>query len=289
MKKFHNLYLETQLITYMGNKRKLLPYIEAKVFEAKEYLHKDKLLVADLFSGSGVVSRLLKYHASEVIANDLEAYAEAVSKSYLTNTTEVDWKELTAIVEELNATVLTAPLPEGIIAKFYAPKDDQNITKDDRVFYTTENAKRIDNYRRMLDELPEFYKRLLLGGLLAEASVHSNTSGFFNGFLKDRHTGLGKFGGTYGDSLGRILSKVELRLPVLCPETSAYTVYREDVLTLAPKLHNLDLVYLDPPYNDIVYGSRYHLLNLITIYELPKELSDILGIVTGKQIGRAHV
>ena len=51
-------YLEHQIITYMGNKRKLLPNIQLLLNHVKEKLNKDKLIIGDGFSGSGVVSRL---------------------------------------------------------------------------------------------------------------------------------------------------------------------------------------------------------------------------------------
>ena len=52
-------YLTKQIITYIGNKRELLDEIESNVLFVKKKLNKTKLVCADLFSGSGVVSRLL--------------------------------------------------------------------------------------------------------------------------------------------------------------------------------------------------------------------------------------
>lgn len=52
--------------------------------------------------------------------------------------------------------------------------------------------------------------------LLAEASVHTNTSGVFKGFYKDRH-GVGKFGGTAGNALSRILGDISLPFPRVFP------------------------------------------------------------------------
>ncbi len=65
-------FLSRQLITYIGNKRALLGQIGAAVERVKLRLGKDRLRVFDAFSGSGVVSRFLKAHASLLISNDFE-------------------------------------------------------------------------------------------------------------------------------------------------------------------------------------------------------------------------
>ena len=111
------------------------------------------------------------------------------ARCYLRNRSSVNFTALSEIVNELNARVADEPLPKGFIETLYAPKDESEITKDDRVFYTTTNARRLDNYRRMIDETPSDFRDLLLGPLLSTASVHSNTAGVFKGFYKDRTTG----------------------------------------------------------------------------------------------------
>ena len=54
-----DVFLKKQIITYMGNKRKLLPQINDILDMVKEDLKKE-LVTVDVFSGSGIVSRLLK-------------------------------------------------------------------------------------------------------------------------------------------------------------------------------------------------------------------------------------
>ena len=76
-------YLSRQLITYIGNKRALLGQIGGAVEQVKRRLGRDRLRVFDAFSGSGVVSRYLKAHASLLISNDLENYAAVIGRCYL--------------------------------------------------------------------------------------------------------------------------------------------------------------------------------------------------------------
>ena len=81
-------YLNKQIITYIGNKRGLLLEIEYMVKLVMSKLKKDKLITADLFSGSGIVSRFLKQYSSTIIANDLEAYSKVINECFLSNKSE---------------------------------------------------------------------------------------------------------------------------------------------------------------------------------------------------------
>lgn len=267
-----------QLITCLGNKRALVPHIEGAIERVKDRLGKSRLRCMDVFSGSGVVSRLLKRHASTLVANDLEDYAAVVSRCYLTNRRDVDESRLREIVADLNARVLGVDLPPGFIEEMYAPGDEERITASDRVFYTRSNARRIDNYRRMIDGAPVGFRDLLLGPLLSEASVHANTAGVFKGFYKDRRTKVGRFGGSGADALSRILGAIELAVPVLGDHACECIVMQEDANAAVRAVGDLDLAYIDPPYNQHPYGSNYFMLNLIVHYRRPAVVSDVAGI-----------
>jgi adenine-specific DNA-methyltransferase len=55
-------------------------------------------------------------------------------------------------------------------------------------------------------------------------------------------------------------------------------IYREDANRLVPRLEEVDLAYMDPPYNQHPYGSNYFMLNLICEYRRPENLSPVSGI-----------
>ena len=78
-------YLSNHLLTYIGNKRKLLPFIEKEIITIKHLLNKELVSIADLFSGSGSVSRLCKYHSHTLYVNDLENYSYMINQCYLIN------------------------------------------------------------------------------------------------------------------------------------------------------------------------------------------------------------
>ena len=267
-------YLDEQLLTYLGNKRTLLPMIEQGLTE----IEKDGEIhtIIDLFSGSGVVSRLFKSKGYEVISNDLENYARVVSECYLSNEQEFDIELWQKIKKEID----NYPVVEnGVISTLYAPQDTNNIQPGERAFYTRENAVLIDTYRTAIEEIcPQHFRKFFLAPLLSEASIHTNTSGVFKGFHKDRNTGIGKFGGTRGNALERITGKITLKPPVLSNKNTPYSVYQSDANELSAKI-SADVAYLDPPYNQHPYGSNYFMLNVILNNTMPTEISEVSGIV----------
>jgi len=271
-------YLSRQLITYIGNKRALLSQIGQAVTQVKSRLGKKHLRAFDAFSGSGVVSRFLKAHASFLVSNDIEDYATAIARCYLRNRSTTDLRLLIQVVDDLNARVTEKRIPKGFIEELYSPRDETSITKEDRVFYTQDNARRLDSYRQLLEALPAEMREMLMGPLLSKASIHANTAGVFKGFYKNKHTQIGQFGGSGSDALTRITGTIWMEPPVLSQFECDYEVLQGDANTAARRLRNLDLVYVDPPYNQHPYGSNYFMLNLLLRYRRPTQVSRVSGI-----------
>lgn len=101
-------YLTEQIITYLGNKRKLLKFIDIEVKEILNALNKDKAIICDLFSGSGIVARQLKQYSETLYVNDLEKYSCLINDCYLTN--KEDFNE--EIYNEYLNNILSEPLIE---------------------------------------------------------------------------------------------------------------------------------------------------------------------------------
>lgn len=271
-------YLSNQIITYLGNKRSLLKEICNEVEDILKAMKKEKVVCLDLFSGSGVVARALKKYSSTIIANDLEDYSFVINNCFLSNSKNFDIAKYQSMLNELNIKIKNNPI-EGIITKNYAPKDDNNIKKGERVFYTRENAIYIDSFRYYLDEIEdETYKKYFLSLLLVEASIHVNTGGVFKGFYKDKNTGIGCFGGTAGNALSRIKGTINIATPVLSKYYSDYKIFKSDAVELSKELRNVDIAYLDPPYNQHPYGSNYFMLNLIIKNRIDADISKVSGI-----------
>lgn len=271
-------FLTEQIITYLGNKRSLLGFIDEAVTEVKSALGKEELSSLDLFSGSGIVARYLKTISSQLYVNDLEGYSNRINRCYLMNRGEFSEPVLQCYYEEVLAKLKKQGLRAGFIAKMYSPRDDTNIQFGERAFYTTRNAKYIDSVRRILETIPDPYQTLLMGPLLYEASVKVNTAGLFKGFYKNSETNIGQFGGNGRSALGRIMADINLQLPVLSDAKCECTVFQQDANVLAKSLPKVDLAYLDPPYNQHPYGSNYFMLNLINDYQKPIKVSEVSGI-----------
>lgn len=274
LKKENPFFLKEQIITYLGNKRSLLEFLNQGFKFAQNELKKDKFSFCDVFSGSGVVSRFVRPYASFIMANDLEDYSKIINECYLSNQNEQLLQELKKYYVFLTSDL---KLKKGFISELYAPNDDECIQKNERVFYTLKNAMYLDSMRGKISSLPSNIQKYFIAPLIYEASVHANTSGVFKGFYKDKN-GIGKFGGNGANALTRIKGDITLKMPVFSNFICEYEVFQKDANILAKELDNFDVAYLDPPYNQHPYGSNYFMLNLIANYKKPKEISKVSGI-----------
>lgn len=297
-----NSYLESQLITYIGNKRSLLEFIGQGVSIVQQKLGKEKLTCLDVFSGSGIVSRYLKQYSSVIAANDLEKYSCIINQCYLSNPTKKEIEELKVLyeilVEKINKKMKTWENNRlkgiyknpGFISELYAPQNIENIQKTERCFYTPYNGAYLDIARQLIEtEIPEKYKPCFIAPLLSEASIHANTAGIFKGFYKNSKTGVGQFGGNGKNALTRITGNIQLPFPVFNKNDCKNYVFNQNAneLVLSEDLYKIvksndgvfDLAYFDPPYNQHPYGSNYFMLNLLASYERPD--TELISRVSG--------
>jgi adenine-specific DNA-methyltransferase len=69
-----------------------------------------------------------------------------------------------------------------------------------------------------------------------------------------------------------------MQVPILSRFESEVETFQLESLAFAKEVKDLDLAYLDPPYNQHPYGSNYFMLNLICNYERPHSVSKVSGI-----------
>ena len=250
-----NDFVQQPMITYIGNKRKLVSKIEEVVKRLQPQT------CADAFSGSGVVSRMLLNHSEKLYVNDLELYCEILSKCFLVTPSWANADDIVRHLEEMNR----CPDKVGFFTEMYASQERQ--------FYTPENGRRIDGMLDYIERcVPNQLKPYCLGPLLVKASIHTNTSGVFKGFHR------GGWGGKGGHALDRITKRIEVECPVWLEPTRDVEVRRQDACDFLRELPKVDLIYLDPPYNQHPYGSNYFMLNLICTNERPHTVSKVSGI-----------
>ena len=290
-------YLTSQIIPYLGNKRKLLPLIYQGLCTVCPDGFRG-MVFFDPFAGSGIVARFAKYLGFTVTANDWEHYAYVLNCAYLM----VNRRDLEGMYQRFGgvAGVLShlnsLPDPdeaERYVARYYSPRDDLRADyHNERMFYTRSNGLTIDRIRNEIERLypvdvagepcedgSHREKALLLALLVHQAATHTNTSGVFKAYHKG-------FGGFSGDALSRILKPIVLPFPRLWDSSLPQRVFRKDASQLVREevdvLPASHVAYLDPPYNQHQYGSNYHLLNSIVLWDriIPGDISggDRAGI-----------
>ncbi len=271
-------YVFNQLIPYLGNKRKLLALInEAIAHTGVDPLGCDFI---DLFAGTGVVSRFAKKLGFRVFANDWEPYSETINRCYITTPRAPNFGgglSYESMLAQLNAM----PPIQGWVTDHLCPDNDEAVdVSRDRLFYTRRNGMRIDAIRQRIAELDgdglltNEQKCSLLAPLLYQCSYNSNTSGVFKGF----HNG---WGGKTGTALYRIRGDLNLRPATFHDNGWENVVLRQDAAEVAANLNQMvrgrPVVYLDPPYNQHPYGSNYHVLNSVTLWDKPPLSRKITG------------
>jgi adenine-specific DNA-methyltransferase len=100
----------------------------------------------------------------------------------------------------------------------------------------------------------------------------------FKGFYKNRETGIGQFGGTSQDALSRIAGDIKLPFPVFSNFDCEIIIRNGDSNRVILEVPEVDIAYLDPPYNQHPYGSNYFMLNMILDYRYPQNPSRVSGI-----------
>jgi adenine-specific DNA-methyltransferase len=275
--------LKKQIITYLGNKRKLIPFIDQvidQIIKEDAELQNKQISFFDIFSGSGIVSRYAKLKGFQVFANDLEIYSYIINKAFLeTNLDETDdiFNEVInnysslgikikgddtylAVLDYLNS--LKEPKIKHF-AIYYAPQDTNNPDfEKERLFYTQENALKIDAILENIHNSELFSEKarnLILATLLYNMTIHINTSGTMKGF----HNG---WGGKGKAALNRILGDIVLeKIPLLNGiKGKSFNDFAEKVF-IDSNIDKVDIIYADPPYNQHQYSANYNHLTTATL------------------------
>lgn len=269
-------FVFNMLIPYIGNKRKLLPLIQRALTYSGIVPEKNKFV--DLFSGTGVVARFAKAQGFSVIANDWEPYSESINQCFigLDRAPKYSNGSYDEVLAELNAL----PDREDWVTRHLCPDDDaQYDIRRDRMFYMRKNGLRIDAIRHRIREweeaglLDQGQLAALLAPLIYQCCYNSNTSGVFKGF----HNG---WGGQTGTALYRICGDLALRPATFHDNGRRSEVVRCDATALVRDLGESlrdSFVYLDPPYNQHPYGSNYHVLNSVALWDKPSLPTKITG------------
>jgi adenine-specific DNA-methyltransferase len=229
------------VIKYLGSKRALLTWILQVVDRLTEV---DSLqTVLDPFSGSARVAHALKSKGFQIIAGDYAHYAYILAKALVESDARVYSPErIKPILDHLN----NLPGEEGWFTETYAYKAR---------FFQPFNAARIERIRKAVDVIVDSDERLraiLLTSLILAADKVDSTTGLQMAFLKQWAP--------------RSYNPLHLEYPPLLPGEG--TALLGDAIDIV-KEYEVDLLYLDPPYNQHSYLANYHIWETLVLFDAP--------------------
>lgn len=243
---------------YIGNKTNLLNNINQVILENCDG---DEKIFCDIFSGTSSVARCFK-NRYKIISNDMLYFSYILQRATIKNNNLPKFKK---IKEKLNIDNVFEYLENENVSndnyKYFIYENYSPNRKCDRMYLTTENAKRIDYIRntienwkeeKLIDEDEYYY---LIASLIEGVPFVSNITGTYGAYLKEWDN--------------RAYKKFEMiRLNVI---NNSYDneCFREDANKLIKKIKG-DILYIDPPYNSRQYLPNYHLLETIARFDCPK-------------------
>jgi adenine-specific DNA-methyltransferase len=226
------------LIKYLGSKRSLLPQLTqlAAATEAKTAL--------DVFTGTTRVARALKSLGMFVTAIDSASYSEIFAKTWLELDAEkVDRIQLLEAIAFLNSL----PGEDGYFT--------ENFCRRAR-FFQEHNGLKIDAIRTAIerDFRGSWLYYPLLTSLIMAADKVDSTTGVQMAYLKSWST--------------RSARELQLIDPELL--IGSGRGIRADVSAVAASLPEVDLAYIDPPYNQHRYYANYHIWETLVRWDQPE-------------------
>src|SRR3989344_3426819 len=266
---------------FIGCKENLLGFIET--FVKQKDIRGNTF--CDLFAGTGSVAKHFKKLGYKIISSDLLYFSYVLQKVYIEQNQYPKFAKLLKHlkINPVEETLFTSDSQsakeiikylnnlervEGFIYKNYSPEGTQGQTNP-RKYFTGDNAKRIDAIREKIEEwkksnlLNEQEYFFLLGALIEAVPFVANISGTYSAFLKEWDK--------------RAFKKLTLEVPEIIKSNETHKVYHIDGLKVLDQVKGIDILYLDPPYNERQYAPNYHILETIAKWDKP-EIKGVTGM-----------
>ena len=265
-------------LNYIGSKFQLLDWITSSM-NAKTGLFggaglSGPITVADIFAGTGIVSYHFRTkYGAKVISNDAELYSSVITHAFTCSVYSEKCKSVIAMLcAELEAKRYVGGVGGvggvgvGFVTRNYSPYEG-----NERMFFTVDNAQRIDYVRQRLEELKvqsglsdDEYK-FILASILITADNVSNVPAVYGCYLKKfKAKAVRPF----------ILEPIHKHTK---PCITGSRTYCSDVLSSAflgdAAFAGTDITYIDPPYNKRQYSKNYFPLNIIA--KSPQQLASV--------------
>jgi adenine-specific DNA-methyltransferase len=260
-------------VRYIGSKANLLENIKQVVDNCCGAGNKS---FCDLFSGTGSVSRFFKPYY-KIISNDLLYFSYVLTEATIENKSIPKFEKLIkkGIKDPIKYLEFNPinKIETYFIAKAYSP-----YGKFKRMYFTKENAMRIDFIRTQIETWKEdnlidsFEYKYLLACLIEGVPFVSNITGTYGAYLK------------HWDN--RAFKPFEMQRLQVMDNGYKNISFNEDANDLIKKISG-DILYIDPPYNERQYLPNYHVLETIAKYDNP-ELTGITGMRSYKNVKSAY-
>lgn len=266
---------------FIGCKENLLNFIETFI---KQKDIKGNVF-CDLFAGTASVGKHFKKIGYKIISTDLLYFSFVLQKVYIEQNQYPKFERLLKYLkinpvkealfksDSQNAKEVINYLnelegEEGFIYKNYSP-EGTNGQSYVRKYFTGDNAKKIDAIREKINEwkntnlINEQEYFFLLCSLIEAVPFVANISGTFAAFLKEWDK--------------RAFKKLTLQVPDIIKSNETHKVFNINGLDVLDQVKDIDILYLDPPYNERQYAPNYHILETIAKWDKPK-IKGITGM-----------
>lgn len=250
-------------MNYIGSKLSLLDFIEKSVDEVTGGNYES---VCDLFAGTGAVGRRFKRKGKHIIANDIQFYSFVLNRHYIGNSKPLGFAGLENVIPELNNSTSR---PEAVCEYLSSLEGGEGFIyqnyclggSNQRQYFSDENGKLCDSVRSKIDAWKsenlinddEYF--FLLCSLLESIDKVANTASVYGAYLKALKKSAQK--------------KLKITPAEILLSEAKHSVYNDDANKVAKENH-VDVLYLDPPYNQRQYATNYHLLETIAKNDNPE-------------------
>ena len=226
------------MIKYIGSKRRLVPVLGDLLTRARA------TTALDLFTGTTRVAQEWKRRGAMVTAVDSARYSAVLAECYIaTDACEIDQGALGEVISHLQ----TLPPTDGYVTETFSRRAR---------YFQEENAGRIDAIRDAIESqwAGHPWGSILLTSLLLAADRVDSTTGLQMAYLKEWSP--------------RSYQPLQLRIPSLLAGPGSS--WRGDALEAVGGLPEVDLAYLDPPYNQHRYVGNYHVWETLMAWDAPE-------------------
>jgi adenine-specific DNA-methyltransferase len=254
---------------YIGNKTRLLPFI-------LRTLKRSGIVVGsvhDAFAGTASVGRALKAQGWRVDSSDLLMSSYVFQRAYVV----ADCAD--PLLGEMAADLAALAPRESFISRHFSPAGGSE--SEGRMYFTPANAGRIDAAREELESWRKAGKvgddtyYLLLAAIIEGADRVANTAGVYASYMKRWQPNARRAFG------------IAPEVPVKGAQPAR--AHLMDAIEAAKSIGEVDLLYIDPPYNSRQYVAYYHIPEILARgwAESAPAIRGKVGLLAGEE-GRSQ-